>query len=106
MIGGLFTLLAAWGIWKRQKWGMVLALIASVVMLLTGAFGVFLPLAIRALGRTAARTLGSLTFFTTFITGAQWVSIVGMILAVAVAVLVLLPVLPVLVLAYVTLFEP
>lgn len=87
VIGGLFILLAAWGIWKRKKWGMVLALIASVVMLLTGAVTVGLPL----LGRTATRTIGPLFAVTTFITGAQWEAIVGIILAVAVAVLVLLP---------------
>jgi hypothetical protein len=45
----------------------------------------------RGLGRTAARTLGSLTRFTTLITSAQWIASLGMLLAVAVAVLVLLP---------------
>jgi hypothetical protein len=87
VIGGLFTLLAAWGIWKRKKWGMVMALIAAGVMLLTGAVTVILPL----LGRAATRAVGPLFAVTTFITGAQWEAIVGIILAVAVAVLVLLP---------------
>ncbi len=87
VIGGFFALLAAWGIWKRKQWGMGLALVASAVMLLTGAVTVTLPL----LGRTVTRTLGSLALFTSFITSAQWVAIVGIILAVAVAVLVLLP---------------
>ncbi len=87
LIGAFFTLLAAWGIWKRKQWGMGLALVASVVMLLTGAVTVILPL----LGRTVTRALGSLALFTSVITSAQWVAIVGMILAVAVAVLVLLP---------------
>jgi hypothetical protein len=87
VIGGLFTLLAALGIWQRKKWGMVLALIAAAAMLLTGAFSVFLPL----LARAAGRALGSMLFLTTFISGAEWLSIVGMILALAVAVLVLLP---------------
>ncbi len=87
LIGAFFTLLAAWGIWKRKQWGMVLALVASVVMLLTGAVTVILPL----LGRTVTRALGSFALFTAFITSAQWVAVVGMILAVAVAVLVLLP---------------
>jgi hypothetical protein len=87
IIGGLFTLVAAWGIWKRKKWGMVLALIVSVVMLLTGAVSVFLPL----LGRTVTRAVGPLFAVTTFITGGQWEAIVGIILAIGVAVLVLLP---------------
>jgi len=87
VIGGLFTLLAAWGIWQRRKWGMVLALIAAAVMLLTGAFSVTLPL----LGRTVTRALGSAVLFTGFIAGAEWLSILGIILALAVAVLVLLP---------------
>jgi hypothetical protein len=91
VVGGLFTLVAAWGIWKRKKWGRTLSLIAAAVMLLTGAVTVFLPLAMRGLGRTAARTLGSLTLLTTFISSAEWISILGMLLAVAVAVLVLLP---------------
>ena len=87
VIGGLFTLLAAWGIWLRKKWGMVLALIAAAAMLLTGAFSISLPL----LGRTVTRALGSALFFTGFIAGAEWLAIVGIILALAVAVLVLLP---------------
>ncbi len=87
LIGGLFTLVAALGIWQRKKWGMVLALIAAAVMLLTGAFSVVLQL----LGRTVTRALGSAVFFTGFIASAPWLSIVGIILAVAVAVLVLLP---------------
>ena len=88
VIGGLFTLIAAWGIWKRQKWGLVLALIAAVVMLLTGAVSVFLPLVGQSLGRAA----GSLFTFTAFVSGNQLVAIVGMLLAIVVAVLVLLPV--------------
>ncbi len=86
-IGGFFALLAAWGIWKRKQWGMGLALVVSVVMLLTGAVTVILPL----LGRTVSRALGSLALFTSFITSAQWVAVIGIILAGAVAVLVLLP---------------
>ncbi len=87
VIGGLFMLVAAWGIWGRKKWGMVLALIAAAVMLLTGAFSVILPLA----GRTVTRALGSGLFFTGFIASAEWLAIVGIILALAIAVLVLLP---------------
>ncbi len=87
LIGGLFMLVAAWGIWQRRKWGMVLALIAAAGMLLTGAFSVILPLA----GRTVTRALGSGLFFSGFIASPQWLSIVGIILALAVAVLVFLP---------------
>ena len=45
IVGGVFTLIAAIGIWQRKKWGMVLALVASVVSIVIGAATLLLPVA-------------------------------------------------------------
>ena len=87
VLGGLFTLVAAWGIWKRQTWGRALALITAVATLLVAGLTFGVPLA----GRTLGRAAGSLFTYTTFFTTGQWEAIVGIVLAIAMAVLVLLP---------------
>jgi hypothetical protein len=83
IVGGVFALIAAIGVWQRKKWGMVLALIASVVSLLVAAATLLVP----ALGRT----LRAFTIYLSFVTLPSWQAVVVCVIAVIVAVLVLLP---------------
>ena len=77
-LGGLLCLLAALGLWKRQKWGMFLALAVAVISLLAAAVTFLSPL----LGRV---------FWLRFLTNSTWQAIAGISGALLVAVLVLLP---------------
>jgi hypothetical protein len=83
IVGGVFALIAAIGVWQRKKWGMVLALIASVVSLLVAAATLLVP----ALGRT----LRAFTIYLSFVSLPSWQAVVVCVIAVIVAVLVLLP---------------
>ena len=83
ILGGLFTLIAAIGIWQRQKWGMALALIGSVISLLVAAVTLLTPI--------VGRAVRAFTIYLTFVTLPSWQALVFLVLAVIVAVLVLLP---------------
>jgi hypothetical protein len=78
VVAGLAALLAALGLWRQKKWGMFMALIVAVASLLASAFTFLIPL------------LGRLPWLM-WVTGSTWQAIAGVVIAVAVAVLVLLP---------------
>ena len=77
-LGGLGALMAALGLWRRKKWGMVIALVVAVGGLLAAALTFLAPV----LGRSPWLML---------VTGAIWQAVALLILAVSAAVLVLLP---------------
>jgi len=83
IVGGIFTLIAAIGIWQRRRWGMVLAIIGSVVSLLLAAVTLLTPV--------LGRTLRAFTLYLTFVSLPSWQALVFGILAIIVVVLVLLP---------------
>ena len=79
VVVGLLALIAALGLWRQKRWGMILTLIAAVISLLTAMVTFVVPL----FGRAA--------FWLIFLTSATWQAVVGIVLAVLVTVLVLLP---------------
>jgi len=83
IVGGIFTLIAAIGIWQRRRWGMVLAIIGSVVSLLLAAVTLLTPV--------LGRALRAFTLYLTFVSLPSWQALVFGILAIVVVVLVLLP---------------
>jgi hypothetical protein len=83
VVGGVFTLIAAIGIWQRKKWGMVLALIASVVSIVIGAATLLTPV--------LGRAIRAFTIYLTFVTLPSWQAVAVVVIAVITAVLVLLP---------------
>jgi hypothetical protein len=84
VVGGIFALIAAIGLWQRKKWGMVLALVASVVSLLVAAATLLLT-------PVLGRTLRAFTTYLSFVSLPSWQAVVVIVIAVLVAVLVLLP---------------
>ena len=96
VIGGLFALIAAVGLVQRKRWGMMLALIAAAVAVLTTGVISLVPLLFRTAARGAAgagaRVVNPFAIWLTFLTRPTWESAVLVVATVAVAVLVLLPV--------------
>lgn len=78
VVGGLAALLAALGLWRQKKWGMFVALIVTVASLLAAALTFLIPI------------LGRLPWLM-WVTSSTWQATAGVVIAVAVAVLVLLP---------------
>ncbi len=92
IVAGLFALIAAVGLLQRRKWGMVLAVIAAVVVLLTTGVASLLPLLFRGAAGAGFRAAANpLTIWLTLLTRPTWESIVLIVLTVAVVVLALLP---------------
>ena len=96
VIGGLFALIAAVGLLQRKKWGMVLAVIAAIVVLLTTGVTSLLPLLFRSAARGAAAAgaraaANPFAIWLTLLTRPTWESVILVVATVAVVVLALLP---------------
>jgi uncharacterized membrane protein len=79
VVGGLFALIAALGLWRLRKWGMVLAIILAVVCVVAAGLTFAAPL---------LRSVPGLML----LTGSTWPAIGAAVGAITAAVLALLPV--------------
>jgi hypothetical protein len=78
LAGALFALLAALGLWQLRNWGRNLALVVAVASVLSAAITLLTPV------------LGRVPWLMPF-TSSTWPAIAGLSLAVAAAVLALVP---------------